>query len=208
MILLKKYQNYKFKYNQKMFLTLINPYTKFTDNKLLLFGFIATFIGIILGNYFNVRYDGAIDLHFVGQTNLKTTGLDLIIDIGVITLFLFIFGKIINKKTRILDVFIGCLIARFPFYLLTMCNFNNRFYTISQKLITKGNTNTLTSNDAAVLLVVSFLVILSLIWFFVLSYNGFKIATNLKNKLHIIYYIIAIFISEIISKYLIITYNT
>jgi hypothetical protein len=53
----------------------------------------------------------------------------------------------------------------------------------------------------------SFVAIFTLIWFSVLLWNGFKVATNAKGIKNIILFIFTILVVEIVSKYIITTFN-
>ena len=98
-----------------MKLVLFNPFEKFSASKLLVFGIIATLIGSYLGYVFNGRFDGVIDLHFNEETTLVQPFVDNAVNILCLSLSLFVVGRIINKKTRFIDVLIPAMIARIPF---------------------------------------------------------------------------------------------
>ncbi|EOG6917048.1 hypothetical protein ACLH3W_002277, partial [Flavobacterium psychrophilum] len=63
--------------------------------------------------------------------------------------------------------------------------------------------NTLNTNDIGFILFQSIILIIALIWFISLLYNGFKIATNSKETKHTLLFILAIIIAEITSKIII-----
>ncbi|MFV5686126.1 hypothetical protein ACM55I_11835 [Flavobacterium sp. GB2R13] len=189
---------------------LFNPFEKYTERILIVAGLTATLIGGYLGFVFNARFDGVIDLHFVERVTLYQPILEIGINILCTTVLLFIVGKIINPKTRIIDIFLTSMIARIPYYIITFFNANNKAYTISQgilNLVKSNKTNPLSSTDIFYLLLMSFAIIASLIWFIALLFNGFKIAVNAKGTKHVLLFIAAIVVAEIISKIVIINFS-
>lgn len=188
---------------------LFNPFEKYAERILIVAGLTATLIGGYLGFVFNARFDGVIDLHFVEKVSLYQPILEIVINILCTTVLLFIVGKIINPKTRIIDIFLTSMIARIPYYIITFFNSNSKAYTISQgilNLVKSSKTNTLSTIDILYLLLMSFAIIASLIWFIVLLFNGFKTAVNAKGTKHVLLFIVAIIVAEIISKIIIINF--
>lgn len=188
---------------------LFNPFEKYSDTILIIVGLAFTLIGGSLGFVFNARFDGAIDLHFVEKVSLYQPILEIVINILCTTVLLFIVGKIINPKTRIIDVFLTSMIARIPYYIITFFNANSKAYTISQgilNMVRPSKTNNFSSTDILYLLLMSFAIIASLIWFIVLLFNGFKTAVNAKGTKHVLLFIVAIIVAEIISKIIIINF--
>lgn len=145
---------------------LFNPFEKYSDRTLIALGLLSTIIGIVLGLVFNARFDGAIDLHFVENASVNQTLLDIAIDISCFSILLFSVGKLINNKTRFIDILSVCMIARIPFYFVTFFNINNLIYNITQRMLTMispGKINDLTTSDLLIVLVFSMITIL--FWF-------------------------------------------
>lgn len=188
---------------------LFNPFENTSESKLLLSGLALTVIGSYLAYLFNGRYDGVIDLHFIGDVSLQQPFIDNLINIICLCGMLFLTGKLINKKTRIIDILNPVLIARVPFYVLTFTNFNNYISDITQSMLEKIDLKNMPTNmDIApssilALTLFSLLAIVGIIWFVILLYNGFKIATNSKTVAHKLYFALSILAAEIISGILI-----
>ena len=190
---------------------LLNPFIFYSDRTLLIIGILATITGFMLGHFFNGIFDGALDLHFIEKSNAVQLIYFLLISILSMVICLFIAAYVVNSKSRIIDVFVLVLIARIPIYLLTFINFNNYHYLFSQKLIQTLPSirfdQTLFYNflsDNFFMLSISTLLTISmLIWYFILLYNGFKNAINLKTILHKAIFVVAILLAEILSKSLI-----
>lgn len=189
---------------------LFNPFEKYSDTILIVFGLLFTLIGGYWGFVFNARFDGVIDLHFVKNVSIFNPLLDISIDIVTLTICLFVVGKLINNKTRCIDILSATMIARIPFYLITFFNANNKAYAISERILTlvKSNQiNTLEALDVFYLMLMTFAIIASLIWSMVLLFNGFKTAVNAKETKHTLFFIGTLIFAEILSKILIINLN-
>lgn len=184
---------------------LFNPFETTSETKLLTFGVLLTAIGSYLAYLFNGRYDGVIDLHFTGNVSLAQPFLDNLINIVCLTAVLFFVGRLINKKTRLIDILAPVMIARVPFYLLTFTNINNLISDITESLLKNVDLKNMPVNldiaPSSILLLTLFslLAIVCIVWFVILLYNGFKIATNSKTSLHKVYFALSILAAEIIS---------
>ncbi|MDR6967971.1 hypothetical protein J2X31_001985 [Flavobacterium arsenatis] len=185
---------------------LFNPFEKYAENKLLLFGIFITLAGSYLGYLFQGRFDGVIDLHFVPSTTLFEPLADNLINIFSLFLLLFLLGKYINPKTRVIDTLTPVMIARLPFYLLTFFNYQNYISGITEKLIASidlQNTPTdlnIATSDLIITLLFSGISILFLVWFVILLFNGFKVATNSRGIKNNLLFAGAIILAEILSK--------
>lgn len=189
---------------------LYNPFELYSERQLLIFGLVMTLIGSFLGYLFNGRFDGIIDFHLLESVTFFEVVLDNFFNTVLLTTLLFITGKLINSKTRFVDVLNASLLARIPFYILPFFNFNNVMYDVSNRtysIIVAGSFNAISTPDMILLMLFSFVAICTLIWFSVLLWNGFKVATNAKGIKNIILFIFTILVAEVVSKYLITTFN-
>lgn len=183
-----------------------NPFERLSTNILLIIGILITIAGGYLAYYFNVRYDGAIDLHFSHEVAIQTPFLELLIDISCLSLLLFAAAKQINAKTRHIDIFCAVLISRLPFYLMAPFNNGGRVYEAMERIKEMALHNDMNINpgDMLILILMGFTSLLFLVWFFVLLWNGYKVACNAKGSKPVFFFIGAIITAEIISKILII----
>ncbi len=183
-----------------------NPFQRYSEKKILLFGIPITVIGSFLGWYFNARFDGVIDLHFVKSTLPFQAFFDNLIALFCVNLVLIGLGKYFNPKTRIIDVVAATTIARTPIYLLTVFNVNNSVFNISQRLLVATQSQKIEAIAIADLVIILFFAMVSMAaiaWFFIILWSGFKTATNAKGIQKIVVFVIAIIIAEIINKVLI-----
>ena len=185
---------------------LLNPFEKYSDKALLFLGIITTVIGCFLAYNFNAKFDGVIDLHFDKQVSFSDSSTYIIIDVVVLTILLYLVGKYINKKTRLIDIISTVLISRIPLYFCTIFNLNDKSYIISNKVLeiaVSKKIDSLSANEIAFMLFQAIALITALIWFVILLFNGFKIATNSKVTKHTLLFVLAIIVAEIISKIII-----
>ena len=187
-----------------------NPFEIFSENQLLIFGILFLVIGSFLGFLFNGRFDGVLDLHFVEFADFYEVLLDNLINTMVLTILLFLLGLFINPKTRIIDLLNTALIARIPFYILPFFNINNYMNRITDAmmdLVASNNLEAIAVTDTIFMAIFGILALATMVWFAILLWNGFKIATNAKGIKTIVLFIVIVLLAEIASKHLILQFN-
>lgn len=187
-----------------------NPFEIFSERQLLIFGILFLAIGSFLGFLFNGRFDGVLDLHFVEFADFYEVLLDNLINTMVLTILLFLLGLFINPKTRIIDLLNTALIARIPFYILPVFNINNHMYRITDAmmdLVATNNLEAIAVTDTVFMAIFGILALTTLVWFAILLWNGFKIATNAKGIKIIVLFIVIVLLAEIASKHIIFQFN-
>ena len=182
---------------------LLNPFTKFSEKQLLVFGLLSAVVGSLLATLFGVTFDGVIDVHMWPEMtflqSLKENGVTLIL----MTLLLFGLGKLINSKSRFVDILNAALLFRVPFYLMAALVSIPAIKKIEEELMKNVQTMAgvgLKTTDIIVLLCLTSAIIALLIYAIALLYNGFKTATNVKKISHKIFFGLAILVAEILSK--------
>jgi hypothetical protein len=179
---------------------------EYLDKKILIVSIIINLIGILLCFQFNMKFIGFLKLDFVSYISLLTAALQIVIIISSLAIVLFILGKIINSKTRFVDILNNCMVGIIPFFLLTVFNVNNFIYNDLEKLksiILNQQLEKLQITSLPILLLFSLFTILILIWSIVILYQGFKTATNLKQTKNKVYFAIALLLADVISRVLI-----
>lgn len=192
---------------------LFNPFEKYSEKTLLIFGISATLLGSLVGYLMNARFDGIIDMHLVREVQFQTILIDNIINTLVLFILFFVFGKIINPKTRAIDMLNVSMICRIPMYLVALGNIGGYLERATQNIMEGVDLDNLQNMpefellDLLVILIFSILSIGFLIWMIVLFWKGFKTATNTKRTRDIIIFIMLFILAEVLSKYLIGTFN-
>lgn len=185
---------------------IFNPFEKISEKKLLLIGITSMLVGATLGYLFNARYDGVFDLHFEKNTSYFNALLDILISVSTTCILLLAVGKYTNSKTRLIDLFNTCSMAKIPFYVLTLFNINNWIYYSSAKLVESLQQNLMkmpSLSGFVPVLLFSMLTILGLVLSVLLLFNGYKVATNAKGTKSIGLFVVALFLAEIFSKIII-----
>lgn len=189
---------------------IFNPFQNYSEKQLVLFGSIITIIATALTVLLNGRFDGVLDLHFVEKTTIAKVLYDLIIDLLILTILLFIIGKLVNKKTRLIDILATTIIAKIPFYFLLFFNINDKMFLVTEKLmsmVSKNNPINIETSEMILLVFSGIATFTCLIWSIILLFNGFKTATNSKETKHVLLFIVTIIIAEVLSKILILKLN-
>lgn len=180
-----------------------NPFVKYSEKSIFIFSFLCSILGVIIAYYANVRFDGLLDVHQFEKVNIWLVTQENVINIAVMTVLLFVFGKIINNKTRFIDILNTVLTFRIPFYIISIL-IKIPFMENFGKNVAKNSSHmeNLKINPlelAAVLsIAMSFLVLLAYaIW---LLFVGFKTATNCKKTIYYIVFGILIILAEVLTK--------
>lgn len=184
---------------------IFNPFSKFTEQQLLWVGILATFAGCTIGYYFQVVFDGALDVHSISEITFWEGMKILLIDIFSVVLLLFILGKIINSKTRIIDILNTVLISRIPLYILGIFANNSKMNEITETLIENidhPEKMQLQTSDMMIMMIFSVFSLLFLAYHIVLLVFGFKTATNTKKWQHFVLFTLILLIAEMLSKFL------
>ncbi|EPH11471.1 hypothetical protein VSP10_12590 [Myroides odoratimimus] len=129
---------------------------------------------------------------------------DFAITTIVMTLALFVFGKIINKKTRLIDILNTVLIARICLDISVLFDINGYLSDFSLQLIDNiANPEILFKSNPqgfVYFIITSFASILCLVGFGYYIYQGFKLATHLKKKYMIIVFVLIILLVDTLTR--------
>ncbi|WP_310554531.1 YIP1 family protein [Flavobacterium sp.] len=183
-----------------------NPFEKYNSVHLLAIGVFANILGTFLFFLFNVNAIGFMKIQFDGTISLIKTSYQSVVILLCLSVVLFIIGKIINSKTRFIDILNTSLFAKIPLYLVSFSNINDYMYNSSESLktmIVAREFKNITVTDFPILPLFAIASLALLIWAIVLLYNGFKTATNFKKTNHKIYFAIAVFMADYLSRILI-----
>ena len=164
---------------------LLNPFAFFNDKILLVIGIVAHFVFTYVAklsdsffpDFLSIKKNGTpytyIDLLYQNTRNL-------LIAIGL----LYILGKIINKRTRIIDIVNVVLISRIAYYIVFITDFIPIVNNNMEKVLKGVTTNNLAvlqeTSTMIVVLIVAFVAIFFICVMFYYLYIGFKTVTNLK----------------------------
>lgn len=180
---------------KKLSTWLFNPFVFVGGERILLIGLMIAAVHIPIGYFFNVRFDGAIDMHLVPtDVGLLTPVIDVLIAWLSMAGCMFAAAKLFQSPMRLIDIAGAVLVARIPLLLSIgpVLLLEPDFQSIEELLNLRGS-------ELYQLAALSVISLLFLIWYFVLLYNAFKINSNLKGARLWIGFIGSLIIAEIVS---------
>ena len=145
---------------------LFNPFERYRETMLVAFGGIATIAGSVLAGLFSTRYDGILDTHYAISIAFYHPFLENIINVGILTILLYLVANYLNRKTRLVDIFATCLVARTPLYILPLFNINNFMGRMGNQVMQNiiHHNQTFQIHGVVPLIVITIVMIFAFIW--------------------------------------------
>jgi Yip1 domain len=185
--------------------TIFNPFSKYTEKQLTLAGVLITIVGTIIGYHCGVSFNGVLDVHLVDKTFFTNTLSENAINLVTITLLLFLLGKYLNSKTRIIDIINMALWYRLPIYASALLAFLLLPKDLNEKIVKNVEHPEKIFGETFDIIMAALFAMASLLlitYSIVLLTNGFKTATNTKKWQHFVAFGFAILIAEGISQFI------
>ncbi|MFM9402883.1 hypothetical protein ACKLNQ_13245 [Myroides odoratimimus] len=184
---------------------ILKPFENVQDKTLLAIGVLTGVIISCLQLLTHMRSIAILkQVTFKSAPTLVQTLSDFAITTIVMTLALFVFGKIINKKTRLIDILNTVLIARICLDISVLFDINGYLSDFSLQLIDNiANPEILFKSNPqgfVYFIITSFASILCLVGFGYYIYQGFKLATHLKKKYMIIVFVLIILLVDTLTR--------
>lgn len=179
-----------------------NPFEKYSEFVLLITGLVLFVAGALIGQWQNVSYDGFLDVHGYEGQSFGRAALENAVCIAVGFILLCSLGFIINKKTRVVDIFNTALLYRVPIYACALFANTAAINNIVNGITDKKNTAALNIPTMQLLLILLFAcgLLLFLVYSIILLVNGFKTAANAQRWYHYVAFTVTVLIAEVISK--------
>lgn len=174
---------------------LYNPFLFWGGAKVFWIGFFVIIIHIPIGYFFNVRFDGALDMHLVPSVeSYLIPMLDVAIAWVSMFLCLYVSALIFQSPIRLIDIAGATGVARIPllFSIIPAKIFEPNIQEVEDVLNLQGS-------ELYLLIVGGFGVLLFFIWFIILLFNAYKVNSNLKGWRLWGGFIMSVIIAEIIS---------
>ena len=186
---------------------LLNPFAYFEDKALFIIGVLAHLIFTYIAKLTNSNFP---DFLSIKKGLINFTLWDLLYqntrNIAIAILFLFILGKIINKRTRFIDIVNVVLISRIAYYIVFITDFipivNNKLNKVTDSIQSNNLSVLQESSTMLVILIVAFVAIFFICVMFYYLYIGFRTVTNLKTIQQTFAFIATILFIIIISSVL------
>ncbi|UMQ41861.1 YIP1 family protein [Chryseobacterium sp. Y16C] len=185
--------------------TVFNPFSKYSENQLLIAGIVSLGITLVLCNVFNLQVDSIFHYRYADEKDsfIKSIGYSLLSYIIAIIIF-FILGKIYNKRTRFIDIINTILISQIPGIFIILISelpiIKNSMESI--RVMAEKNPANISPADLVVICIFSFSALLLIAYGMTLIYNGFKTATNLKNWKQIVIFAFLIIVTTITCQFI------
>ncbi|WP_282628896.1 hypothetical protein [Empedobacter sedimenti] len=164
---------------------LLNPFAFYNDKILLVIGIVAHFVFTYIAKLNDSFFP---DFLSIKKNGIHYTYIDLLYqntrNLLIAVVLLYILGKIINKRTRIIDIVNVVLISRIAYYIVFITDFIPIVNNNMEKVLKGVTTNNLAvlqeTSTMIVVLIVAFVAIFFICVMFYYLYIGFKTVTNLK----------------------------
>lgn len=180
-----------------------NPFAVLNEQKLAIFGMAFFIIGIFLAYYFQIQLQ-ILRINILETPTIMQVIIGHCIIVISLTLVFFILGKIINKKTRFIDILNTALISLLPIYISFFQNFNNFLTNETNQIINALKDGSIYNQSPPILLIfVGFIGLFLVIYFIYLLFIGFKTATNAKKVWHYVLFFILLIITDLLTSGLI-----
>jgi hypothetical protein len=187
---------------------LFNPFKFVAGFKALIIGLTFIVAASLLGSLGSMHFDGVLDAHYGPAWPAWAFITEGLIDWLSLALVLAIFAAIMHRKTsRFIDVLGTQALARWPSLITAILLQIPAYKRTLNELVAKAQQAqtappTLNPVDMIILIAISILLLAAIIWMVALMWRAFAVSCNAKGPKAIIVFIIAIVISEIISKVL------
>jgi|SRR5450432_68306 len=178
---------------------IFSPFRFVAGEKALIIGWAVMIATACIAFFNNAHFDGAIDVHVGRISSFPLYFLEQFIVWGSVVLIFYFIGRLFsNTSVRFIDVAGTMALARWPMIFVALISFAEP----SDLLINPIST-------AAILVALSSLPFI--VWMIALMYSAFIISCNMKGGRATGLFILALVLSEVLSKilfYLIFTHTT
>lgn len=176
---------------------LLNPFVRIAGLQSLVIGLVMMAVTSVIAYYANIALDGVLDIHITTQQ--LTWGKAFLypfISVAVLIVISMILAVMAKTHFRIIDFVGTILMSRIPFIIGACCGFFVKLLDV----------NTMVEHPASMLqtsiILTGICTVLVIIWHVVLYVNSIRVSCNMTGKTLSIVTIIAIIVSEVLSKFL------
>ncbi|MDQ0780708.1 YIP1 family protein [Chryseobacterium sp. W4I1] len=184
--------------------TIFNPFERFDDKLLLVVGLFTVAAAILTGYWTGTCFSSIYKISSLEQVTLQAVAIPTLVSFAFAIVVLFILGKILNTKTRFIDIVNTVLISQLFLIILQSTEKISIIKEAPKRVMShQADPSTpLPVLDIAVMLTMAFFTIIILIYSITIYYNGFKTATNIKKWQHIVLFTAVSLIMTLICQIL------
>ncbi|KFF26777.1 YIP1 family protein [Chryseobacterium vrystaatense] len=189
--------------------TIFNPFERFDDKLLLVIGLLGTALIVLLGYYWTGNsFISIYRISRMDKVTFEAIAIPTFISFASAIIILFILGRILNNKTRVIDIVNTVLISQLVVSVMQVMDKiplikNTQARMISQKA---HPSEALPIWDLTVTIGIATISLIIMIYSITLYYNGFKTATNIKKWQHITLFAAVSLLTTMICQILISKY--
>lgn len=178
---------------------LLNPIAHFDEKKLLITGLLSVVLNIALGYFFGIKMISILKFAPSGAA-LKTLGLSALRAYAVAIVVLYLYGFLINRKTRLLDIVNTVLISMIPVILINPIQKIPVFEETLKNIL--RDPQAVLPSDLIIVMLLSLIMIPFIVYQIALLLNGFRTATNLKAWYYVVIFFVLLFSVATFTPYL------
>lgn len=185
--------------------TFFNPFLKFDEKPLFVAGILSITIVFIISYFLGFQSDSLFHFRYINpKDSLFKVILSTLIVYAASIIILFVYGKIINKRTRLIDIITPVFIAQFPVILMIILTKIPFVSDAENKILASVEKNDLEINPLSLIIIClySFLSLAIAAYGIAILYNGFKTATNMKKWQHIVIFAVILLTMMVTMQFL------
>lgn len=181
------------------------PFERYRETTLLAIGLAGLVVGSLIGYVCQMRYDGIIDAHISTSIRLYQPFADNVVNALSLFLPLLALGYLINRKTRPVDILTAALLSRFPMYVLPLFNIGGALESSTAQVTeaVQAGALQLSWQNTVFMVATGIVGIAAMAYSIILLYQGFRVATHLKKRIHQVGFALAFIFAIILSKLMI-----
>lgn len=191
----------------KIIKLLLNPFKWLQERTLLIIGLIGFVCSICISHFCDVEFQ-VLRMNPLNEVTIWKALFNQFLITAVLSIFFFVAGKIVNKKTRFVDIFNTVIIGFIPFHLIGLQNINH-FQTreveaMNQAMLEGG---IYAAMPSALFIIISLISLPIIVYYIYLFVTGFKTATHSRKAIHYVAFTLALIIADLVASYTINSLN-
>ena len=182
--------------------TIFNPFEKFDEKHLFLTGIFTIIAAITIGYWTETSFSSIYKISNLDHASFQTVALSTLASFIFAVIILFILGKILNNKTRIIDIVNTVLISQLVLVVLQCTEKISFINEAKERMIiySQHPTDSIPLLDTSIMMGMACFSLILLTYSIVLFYNGFKTATNIKKWQHIVLFAVVSLASTLVCQ--------
>ncbi|WP_347219128.1 YIP1 family protein [Chryseobacterium sp.] len=185
--------------------TIFNPFERFDEKQLLLTGILAVILSIVAGYWTGTAFTSIYRITSLENASFQMIAASTLLSFLIAIAILFILGKILNNKTRFIDIVNTVLISQLVLIVFQCIGKIPDIKGAGKNVIKYESdpSGTFPFLDFLIMISMTIISIATLIYSITLFYNGFKTATNIKKWQHVVLFCFVSLVSTLLCQILI-----